>query len=63
MRRKICQLFEKINRYKTMKEFIINSINKEYRSNKIFCDILQFLNNFNLSIFTSTIDINNIKIK
>ena len=62
MKRKISQLLEKINAYKTVKEFIIKSINKENRSNKIFCEVFQFLNNFNLSILTSTIEINNIKI-
>ena len=46
--KKINQMFEKINKFASLKDFISNSITKENRSNPIFCEIYQILNNINL---------------
>ena len=62
LKKKISQLLEKINKYNSLKEFILDSINNKNRSNKIFCEIYQFLNNFNLTLFTSTVEIGKINI-
>ena len=62
LKKKMSQLLEKINKYNSLKEFILDSINIKNRSNKIFCEIYQFLNNFNLTLFTSPIEIGKINI-
>ena len=62
IKKKMTQLLEKINKYNNIKEFISDSINKENRSNKIFCEVYHFLNNFNLSLIPSSVDIGNINI-
>ena len=62
IKKKISQLFEKINKYNSLKEFFSESINQENRSNKIFCEIYQFLNNFDVSSYTNNIEIDNVKI-
>ena len=54
IKKKMSQIIEKINKYNSLKEFISNSINKENRSNKIFCEVYQFLNNSSFS--SSNID-------
>lgn len=61
-KKKIFQLLEKINNFTNLKAFISDSMNQENRSNKIFCDVYQFLNNFNLSSFASNVEIGNINI-
>ena len=54
IKKKMNQIIDKINKYDSLKDFISNSINKENRSNKIFCEIYQFLNNFNISSVSSS---------
>ena len=49
IKKKMSQIIEKINKYNSFKDFILNSVNKENRSNTIFCEIYQFLNNSSLS--------------
>ena len=44
-RKKINQVIKKMNSFESIKEFIINSINKENKNNKIFCEIYQLLRN------------------
>jgi len=62
LKKKMSQLLERINKYNSLKEFIVDSINNKNRSNKIFCEIYQFLNNFNLSSITSSMEIDKINI-
>ena len=62
IKKKMTQLLEKINKYNSFKEFLLNSITKENRSNKIFCEIYQFLNNFNLALLSSNPTEGNINI-
>ena len=62
IKKKMSQLLEKIDKFNTLKEFICDSINKENRSNKIFCEIYQILNNFNLSMISPTIEVGNLNI-
>jgi len=54
IKKKMSQIIGKINKYNSLKDFISNSINKENRSNKIFCEVYQFLNNSSFS--SSNID-------
>ena len=54
IKKKMSQIIKKINKYNSLKDFIFNSINNENRSNKIFCEVYQFLNNFSFS--SSNID-------
>ena len=42
LRKKINLLINSINTYDTMKDYLINSIDRESKNNKLFCDILQF---------------------
>ena len=62
IKKKMNQLLDKINKNNSFKEFLINSITKENRSNKIFCEIFQFLNNFNLTLLSSNTTEGNINI-
>ena len=48
IRKKINKLIKKMNSFNSIKEFIMNSINKENKNNKIFCDIYS-LTVYNLS--------------
>ena len=50
IKKKMSQLLDKINKYNSLKEFIINSISKENKSNKIFCEVYPLLHNFNLAL-------------
>ena len=45
LKKKINQMINKINNYSSVKEYILNSINKEHKNNKIFCDTYQFSSN------------------
>ena len=62
IKKKMGILLEKINKFNSLKDFICQIIDKENRSNKIFCEIYQFITNFNLSSYSQIMDIGNIKI-
>ena len=42
--KKINQLICRINNYESVKEFITNSINKQHKNNRLFCEIYQLTN-------------------
>ena len=43
--KKINQLIKKINSYDSIKNYLLNSIDKENKTNKIFCEIYPLINN------------------
>ena len=49
LKKKIIQMISKIKKYNSVKDYILNSINKEHKNNKIFCEIYQFTINSLLS--------------
>ena len=42
LKKKIAQMISKIKKYNSVKDYILSSINKEHKNNKIFCEIYQF---------------------